>query len=493
MRSNRRKRHWRSGLPASRQTLDGRSGQNPDAAAGTKSAAGRTRSALDAWPRNRQREAGRAIPKNQQELARRGAASSDLGDPLAALEHQAARAEAGADRSGAVLLLALLADARSGAEARPFPGRIRRIQEVSAGDDPELARRRRSRWPDAARDGVSEPRRLTAGGSTISRADRPEAAAPEPPSEMVGPGARPAARSGHDPAHRRSGRKTGRSDRGGAAPLSGRRSSRRAAVSALEQLTGAKARGGAALAADGAPAAGRRSGVRASAGRLLAHLGSARPAAFPGGERRRRPAAAPRPRRRKDPLLMRAICALFAIAVVWPRRCFSTDNPGRVEIAVAGLAGRHLGRRAGRGGDPGGVGGVRWCCGCLSLILGSPRAFLRRRRERRRRAGYQALTRGMVAVAAGDPAGGAAPCPQSRGAARRAAFDLVAVGAGGADRRRRHRGEKVLYRDARPARDRISRPARSFQPGLAGGRPRHGTPPRRARGGAAPEHRLGGA
>jgi HemY protein len=39
----------------------------------------------------------------------------------------------------------------------------------------------------------------------------------------------------------------------------------------------------------------------------------------------------------------------------------------------------------------------------LSLILGSPRAFLHRRRERRRRAGYRALTRGMVAVAAGDP------------------------------------------------------------------------------------------
>jgi HemY protein len=38
----------------------------------------------------------------------------------------------------------------------------------------------------------------------------------------------------------------------------------------------------------------------------------------------------------------------------------------------------------------------------VSLILGSPRAFLRHRRERRRRAGYRALTRGMVAVAAGD-------------------------------------------------------------------------------------------
>src|SRR5215469_652584 len=39
----------------------------------------------------------------------------------------------------------------------------------------------------------------------------------------------------------------------------------------------------------------------------------------------------------------------------------------------------------------------------VSLIIDSPRAFLRHRRERRRRAGYRALTQGMVAVAAGDP------------------------------------------------------------------------------------------
>lgn len=35
-------------------------------------------------------------------------------------------------------------------------------------------------------------------------------------------------------------------------------------------------------------------------------------------------------------------------------------------------------------------------------LLGGPRAFLRARRERRRRDGYRALTQGMVAVAAGD-------------------------------------------------------------------------------------------
>ena len=35
-------------------------------------------------------------------------------------------------------------------------------------------------------------------------------------------------------------------------------------------------------------------------------------------------------------------------------------------------------------------------------IIGGPAAFLRARRERRRREGYRALTQGMVAVAAGD-------------------------------------------------------------------------------------------
>lgn len=40
----------------------------------------------------------------------------------------------------------------------------------------------------------------------------------------------------------------------------------------------------------------------------------------------------------------------------------------------------------------------------LRKIIGGPRAFMRGRRERRRRDGYRALTQGMVAVAAGDAA-----------------------------------------------------------------------------------------
>ncbi len=38
----------------------------------------------------------------------------------------------------------------------------------------------------------------------------------------------------------------------------------------------------------------------------------------------------------------------------------------------------------------------------LRKLLGGPRAFMRARREKRRREGYRALTQGMVAVAAGD-------------------------------------------------------------------------------------------
>jgi HemY protein len=46
---------------------------------------------------------------------------------------------------------------------------------------------------------------------------------------------------------------------------------------------------------------------------------------------------------------------------------------------------------------------VAFLAGLLRRVVSGPRAFSRRRREKRRRAGYRALTQGMVAVAAGDP------------------------------------------------------------------------------------------
>jgi HemY protein len=99
---------------------------------------------------------------------------------------------------------------------------------------------------------------------------------------------------------------------------------------------------------------------------------------------------------------MRVIFALIVIVALAAVAVFFADNPGHVEIFWQGwqintsvgvlIAAAALTALA--------AALVLWL---LSLILGSPGAFFRRRRERRRRTGYEALTRGMVAVAAGDP------------------------------------------------------------------------------------------
>ncbi len=100
--------------------------------------------------------------------------------------------------------------------------------------------------------------------------------------------------------------------------------------------------------------------------------------------------------------MIRGLLGLLVFAGVITAAIFFADRPGQVEIVwqgwqvetsvgvlataavLAGLA----------------IALLYWL---VSVILDSPRAFLRHRRERRRRAGYRALTRGMVAVAAGDP------------------------------------------------------------------------------------------
>ncbi|HUC10946.1 MAG TPA: heme biosynthesis HemY N-terminal domain-containing protein [Stellaceae bacterium] len=99
---------------------------------------------------------------------------------------------------------------------------------------------------------------------------------------------------------------------------------------------------------------------------------------------------------------MRLIIALIIIAGLAAATVFLTDDPGRVEIVWQGwqietsvgvlIAAAALAALT-----------VALALRLIFLIFGSPAAFMRRRRERRRRAGYQALTRGMVAVAAGDP------------------------------------------------------------------------------------------
>ena len=100
--------------------------------------------------------------------------------------------------------------------------------------------------------------------------------------------------------------------------------------------------------------------------------------------------------------MIRAILGLIIVAGLIIGAVFFADHPGQAEIvwqgwelqtSVAALvaAAVLLGSTA------------AFLIWLASLIIGSPRAFLRRQRARRRHAGYRALTQGMVAVAAGDP------------------------------------------------------------------------------------------
>src|SRR6185437_2163625 len=147
---------------------------------------------------------------------------------------------------------------------------------------------------------------------------------------------------------------------------------------------------GASLARRCAPAPRRRAGPDAL--ERPAH-GAARRR----GSRRRR-AASP-----GHGALMRALPALIVIALLVAASVYVADRPGSVAvvwqgwrvdtsvsvlvlavvaIAMAAAALFHV----------------------LRKVLGGPRAFMRSRREKRRREGYRALTQGMVAVAAGDAA-----------------------------------------------------------------------------------------
>jgi HemY protein len=100
---------------------------------------------------------------------------------------------------------------------------------------------------------------------------------------------------------------------------------------------------------------------------------------------------------------MRRLLALVLIAALIAAAVFLADHPGKVDIVWQGwLVETSVGVLIAAA-----VLGVLVVVGviaALALVLGSPRALLRRRRERRRSAGYRALTQGMVAVAAGDAA-----------------------------------------------------------------------------------------
>jgi HemY protein len=100
--------------------------------------------------------------------------------------------------------------------------------------------------------------------------------------------------------------------------------------------------------------------------------------------------------------VIRGLLGLLVVAGLITAAIFVADHPGQVEIVWQGWqVETSLGVLAAAAVLAGvAIALLFWL---VSLILGSPRAFLRHVRERRRRAGYRALTRGMVAVAAGDP------------------------------------------------------------------------------------------
>ena len=100
--------------------------------------------------------------------------------------------------------------------------------------------------------------------------------------------------------------------------------------------------------------------------------------------------------------MIRGLLGFLVFAGVIAAAIFFADHPGQVEIVWQGWqVDTSVGVLAAAAVLAGLAIALLFWLG--SLILDSPRAFLRHRRQRRRRAGYRALTRGMVAVAAGDP------------------------------------------------------------------------------------------
>jgi HemY protein len=100
--------------------------------------------------------------------------------------------------------------------------------------------------------------------------------------------------------------------------------------------------------------------------------------------------------------VIRSLLGLLVFAGLITAAIFFADHPGQVDIVWQGWqVETSVGVLVAAAVLAGLAVALLFWLG--SLVLGSPRAFLRRRRERRRRAGYRALTQGMVAVAAGDP------------------------------------------------------------------------------------------
>ncbi len=98
----------------------------------------------------------------------------------------------------------------------------------------------------------------------------------------------------------------------------------------------------------------------------------------------------------------RAVLGLVFFALLIAAAVYFADHPGQVEIVWQGWkVGTSVAILVAAAALAGLL--VALLVWIASLIIGAPRAIVRFRRERRRGAGYRALTRGMVAVAAGDP------------------------------------------------------------------------------------------
>ncbi len=98
---------------------------------------------------------------------------------------------------------------------------------------------------------------------------------------------------------------------------------------------------------------------------------------------------------------MRVLAGLIGIAALIGVGVFFADHPGQVEIVWRGWQARtSVGVLVAAAVLAALAAG--FALRLILLVVGSPGIFLRRRRERRRHAGYRALTQGMVAVAAGD-------------------------------------------------------------------------------------------
>ena len=114
--------------------------QNQQQTAGTKTALAQLAQRIDQVETQASARAAAEtadVQKIQQELAQRTTASDDLSDRLAALQHQV-QAQQSTDRTGSVLLLALLQMREAVEEARPFPAEYAAFKQLAASD-PELA------------------------------------------------------------------------------------------------------------------------------------------------------------------------------------------------------------------------------------------------------------------------------------------------------------------------------------------------------------------